>query len=559
MHQERETLEFDILFIGAGPACLTAAIHLRRLLREYNAAHGTVLEPSMAVIDKGRNVGAHLISGAILDPKALDEFMPDWRERGLPAGTAVTKESVSFLSAKRRIPIPAVPERMSSLGGSICSLSRLGGWLSGVAEEEGVDIFDSTAAVAPVLEEGRLAGVVTDDKGVLKDGTEGPAYEPGLILRARAVCVGEGAGGSLTAELERIFRLRPEGSPRNQETGVKECWRIPAGRIEPGEVRHSFGHPLPRNRYGGGWIYALSETELSLGFVTSVERHAPSADPHLNLQLFKEHPSVRSLLEGGTMLESGARTITSGGLDGMAKLSGPGFLLVGESAGMLDMMRLKGIHLAMKSGMLAAETLLEAFTNDDVSTDRLAGYERRFRDSWAHEELDAAHNYRRAFDGGLYQGLLRTGFSLKFPGSSLLEGKEAAEGKGGDPAARSRKEMAELGKQEKEHAPDGRLTFTKEEGLYRSGTVHEENQPPHLRISAEDVATICLGRCREEYGNPCTRFCPAGVYELADGGETLRLNASNCLHCKTCQEADPYGVITWVPPEGGGGPGYKLS
>jgi electron-transferring-flavoprotein dehydrogenase len=559
VNTEPETVEFDILFIGAGPANLTAAIHLRRLLRQHNATAPDPLEPSIAVIDKGRYPGAHLLSGAILDPGALREFMPDYSERGFPSGPAVSEEGIWYLTKNRKLRFPSIPDAFSNHANTLCSLSRVGAWMAGLAEEEGIDLFEGTAAVGTVVEDGRLTGVLTDDKGVDKNGTPGPAYEPGLVLKARATVIGEGAGGSLTAELDRIFNLRPPGAAGNQETGVKECWRIPSGRISAGTVRHTFGYPLPSSRYGGGWIYALSDTELSVGFVTSVERHAPAADPHLNLQRFKEHPFVRSLLEGGTILEAGARTITSGGYDAMGRISGEGFLLVGESAGMLDMRRLKGIHLAMKSGMLAAETLFEALCQDDFSAGRLAGYEERFRASWAHDELVLARNYRQAFDRGLYHGLLQTGISLQFPGATLLEGKGERTKKAKDSALESRKEMAALEKAEKAHLSDGILTFTKADAIYRSATVHEENQPCHLRISPEDMAAICLDRCRHEYGNPCTRFCPAGVYELTDGGGALRINASNCLHCKTCEAADPYGIITWTPPEGGGGPGYKIS
>lgn len=545
--------------VGAGPANLAAAIHLQRLINHHNQSAPAPIEASIALVEKGRHPGAHLLSGALLDTRALKELLPDYLERGCPLGPEVEAEELWYLTRNRKLPLPFIPDAFSNRGLRTCSLSRLGAWLWQQAEAEGVECFDSTAAVAPVIEEGRLAGVLTDDKGLDREGAPKASHEPGIILEAKAFLVGEGAAGSLTRDLAQHFRLRQGAAPQRYETGVKESWRIPAGRIAPGTAHHAFGHPLPTSRYGGGWLYALSETELSLGFVTAVEPDAPVADPQLNLQRFKSHPLVAPLLRGGTLLEAGARTITSGGFDAMGRLWGPGFLLTGESAGMLDMQRLKGIHLAMKSGMLAAETLFEALCEGDFSTERLRGYEERFMDSWVYAELFAARNYRKAFDRGLFHGLFQAGISLKLPGAALLE-KEPKQRPAG-PAAASR-DLKALAKALNDLQPDGKLSFSKSDALFRSGTQHEEEQPCHLRITEESMATLCNDRCRREYGNPCQYFCPAGVYECIASGEegtpVLRLNPSNCLHCKTCEVADPYGAITWTPPEGGGGPGYKL-
>ncbi|MWV54620.1 4Fe-4S dicluster domain-containing protein [Chlorobium phaeovibrioides] len=557
MEQERESLEFDILFVGAGPANLASAIHLSRLLKKHNESSPNRLNPSIAIIDKGRHAGAHLLSGALLDTQALPEFLPEWEKEGFPAGIPVQKEQLWYLTKTRHLAFPSVPEAFGSSGSTICSLSVIGEWMAKKAEEEGIEFFPETAATGIVAENGRLEGILTDEKGVDRNGQPKPDYQPGMLLKTRIAIIGEGAGGSLGPQLQKEFGLLPEGMRRRYETGVKEVWRIPEGRVPAGQTHHAFGYPLSSTRYGGGWLYALSDTEISLGFVTTVEPEAPVTDPHLNLQLFKQHPFIATILKGGSMVEAGAKTITSNGFEAMGRISGPGFLLTGESAGMLDMQRLKGIHLAMKSGILAAETILEALIHDNCSAARLDSYEERFRNSWAHEELHASRNYRKAFAKGLYHGLLQTGLTLALPGISTL----ATSGSSVQlPPKRARNDLKALLKAKEKHRPDGETTFSKSDSLYRSGTMHEENQPCHLRISAEDIALICLERCRTEYGNPCQHFCPAGVYELTlEPVPALKINASNCLHCKTCESADPYGVITWTPPEGGGGPGYKLS
>ena len=545
MEQKRESLEFDILFVGAGPANLASAIHLQRLIKRHNAQSATALEPAIAIIDKGRYAGAHLLSGALLDPKCLDEFLPDYREEGCPIEATVSHESLWYLGRKRKFPFPFLPEQFSNKGALLVSLSRLGAWMAKEAEQEGVQLFDNTAATAPYLENGTLAGVITDDKGLDKYGNQKPGYEPGLLLKSKVTVIGEGSDGSLFRQLSAQV---PAGSTEQRyETGVKETWRIPAGRLKAGEVHQMFGYPLSPDNYGGGWLYAFSPTLLSIGFISSPGAESPLCDPHLNLQRFKEHPLVAEILKGGSMIESGARTISSGGIDTMPPLYGPGFLVTGESAGMVNMQRHKGIHLAMKSGILAAETLFEALLHEDFSIEKLKNYDDRFRSSWADEELHAARNYRTEFDKGLYAGLVQAGLQLSFPGLSLTA-----------KTGPKKQKITVDGK--KEFKPDGQLTFSKEQSLYHSGTMHEENQPCHLHIKAEDIAEICLQKCLVEFSNPCQHFCPAAVYEITfDPAPALKLNASNCLHCKTCEVADPYGIITWRVPEGGGGPGYKLS
>lgn len=557
MQAERESLDFDIVFVGAGPANLTAAIHLQRLINRHNASATTILEPEIAILEKGRYVGAHLLSGAILDPAVFNQFMPDFLQRGCPLEAEVTRDSAWFLFGQKKIQIPYLPEPFRNRGNRLVSLSKLGAWLAGEAESLGINIFDNTAAVEPVIENGRVTGVITDDKGIDKAGNAKSGAEPGMRLNAKTVVVGEGSHGSIFRKLDLAFALSEESRKQIYETGVKEFWKIPEGRIEAGEVRHTFGYPLPSSIYGGGWLYAFSDTEVSLGFVTSAEPERPEVDSHYNLQLFKQHPFISSIIRDGQLMEFGAKTITSGGFHAMPKPSGPGFLLTGETAGLVNMQRLKGLHLAMQSGIMAAETLFASLLTDDFSEKALHSYRERLENSEAYKEMHMAGNYRQAFENGLYTGLMQAGLSLKIPG--LLPSEKAAASAENKPDT-GKKHYLKWIQKKAAFRPDDALTFSKSTDLYASGTVHEEDQPCHLLITTEDITDICLKKCTEAFGNPCQHFCPAGVYEINhDADPFLRLSPSNCLHCKTCEIIDPYGSITWVPPEGGGGPGYRSS
>jgi electron-transferring-flavoprotein dehydrogenase len=551
VHPEHETLDFDIVFVGAGPANLASAIHLNRLL-----GNRSTLSAEIAIIDKGRYAGAHLLSGAILDPRALREFIPDFLAAGCPLEAGISRENVLFLTAKKKFPFPFHPDEFSSKGCYLVSLSRLGSWLAELAMNEGVQFFDSTAAAVPVMENGRLTGIITDDKGIDRNGRKKPGFEPGTVLRAKAFVIGEGSQGSLLRQISSIMTPGSTKGIRYCSTGCKETWRIPEGRLDAGEIMHLFGYPLPSERYGGGWLYALSPSLCSIGFVTSLGPDAPLCDPYLNLQLWKKHPFLRSLLQGGDMLESGSRSIASWTFDEMPPLSGPGFLVTGESGGMVNLQRQKGIHLAMKSGISAAETLFECLLHEDFSPERLNTYTGRFRNSWAFEELHGARNYRKAFDRGLFAGLVQSGLRTGFPGMANANEKGKKTESGILPQKRDIDAFNEVTEGFK---PDGNITFSKEDGLFRSGTLHEEDQPCHLLVKQTDIENICLDKCRQEYGNPCNHFCPAKVYEVTyEPVPSFRLHPSSCLHCKTCEIADPYGIITWTTPEGGGGPGYKL-
>jgi len=552
---QHETIDADIVFAGAGPAGLSAAIHLRQLIDRHNltSPERMIEEPELLVLEKSRHSGGHLLSGALLDPCSLKRLFPDFIERGCPVETGVSDESVWFLTRRNKIPLPYLPEPFRNDRSLVISISKFGSWLQRQAEELGITVLDSTAVMEPVIEEGRVTAIRTDDKGTGKNGQKKPGAEPGLQINTRTLVVGEGSRGSIFRQLDERFGLQPQNVAQIYETGVKEVWKVPEGRVKAGDVHHTFGYPLPSSVYGGGWIYAMTDTSVSLGFVSTAEPDNPTIDPHWNLQQFKLHPFVTSILEGGSLLEYGAKTITSGGYHAMPALYGPGFLLVGETAGMVNMQRLKGIHLAISSGMLAAETLFAALLNDDFSAEGLKDYARRFEMSDAHSELHAARHYRQAFNDGLYSGLVKAGLKLSVPGLKRTERSSPKERlKPGNRAYES------FVRKRENFRPDGRLTFSRSDDLYASATRHEEDQPCHLKISPDDISAICAVQCREEYGNPCQYFCPAGVYEIDhDATPVLRLNPSNCLHCKTCDIADPYGIITWTPPEGGGGPDYK--
>jgi electron-transferring-flavoprotein dehydrogenase len=559
---EREVLEFDVQFVGAGPAGLAGAIHLADLIARHDAAVAAggagkaIGEVSIAVLEKAATVGAHGISGAVMDPRAIRELMPDYREQGCPIASDVTGDDVYFMTATSQMRLPLTPPMLDNHGNHIVSLGNLVAWMAGIAEAKGVLVATEMPAAKPILENGRVAGVITGDKGVSKSGAHKPNFQGGAECRAKATVLCEGPRGTITKVLERELGLSQGRNPQVYATGVKEIWEVPAGRAQKGRVIHGMGWPLPADTFGGSFIYGMSDTQWAVGFVTGLDAHDPTSDPHGNLQRFKTHPLVRALLEGGKPVAYGAKAIPEGGWFAMPKLSADGLLLCGDSAGFLNGARLKGIHLAIKSGMLAAETLFECLRDGDFSKQRLAGYETRFENSWAAEELRGVRNFHQGFDGGLFAGMAGVGVAMVTGGRDLLL-RDRSPGHPGHTRMRKLADAHPGGKPAALKA-DGRLTFDKLADVYLSGTKHDEDQPVHLVVAD---TSVCATKCRTEYGNPCQHFCPASVYEMipADdrGGLKLQINASNCVHCKTCDIADPYQIITWVTPEGGGGPDYK--
>jgi len=553
----RETLQTDVLIVGAGPSGLSCALRLAQLIKAQNAkGAGSGLPLStenIYILEKASEIGAHCLSGAVLDPRALLELIPDFDAQGAPLETPVTRDSVHYFTSTGRLTLPINPPFLNNHGHYIVSLNKFAKWLGTKVEQAGANVFAGFAGMEVLYEGNRVVGVRTDDKGVDKNGKHKSNLQAGYDLRAKVTVFAEGPRGSLTKQLISRLALDRGCNPQVYALGVKELWEIPAGRIERGHVIHTAGWPLARRQFGGGFVYALSDTRLSAGLVVGLDYDDPCFDPHHAFQKFKTHPWMYKVLEGGRMVRFGAKTIPEGGYFAIPRTSTDGALIVGDSAGFMNSQRLKGIHLAMKTGMLAAETVFQALVTGDYSAAALGQYERSWQSSWVKEELWKARNFHQGFDHGFWLGTLHSGLQLLTGGRGVRSRYPSRAGH-----LRMRRLSEMRGDSPERIKPDGKLTFDKLSDVYHSSTHHEEDQPSHLKIADFD---ICNHRCTHEYGNPCQYFCPAQVYEMEDNangsGKHLKLNPTNCVHCKTCDIADPYQIITWVCPEGGGGPHYE--
>jgi electron-transferring-flavoprotein dehydrogenase len=539
---ERDVLELDCLIVGAGPAGLAAAIRFKELAEKNGAG-----DLEIAVLEKGSAPGLHTLSGAVVDPRALDELLPGWREMDPPIESEVRSERLYALSERRAYRMPT-PPAMHNSGNFICSLSRLVEWLAGIAEKRGIEVFPEFPGRDLLFEgdEDRVAGVRLVDSGISKSGEKKGSYAPGADIKAKVTILCDGVRGNLTKQLlGRLSELTEGRNAADYETGVKELWKLRPGAFPAGQVVHTMGWPLPSSVYGGSWMYGMADDHLSIGLVMGLDYEDPTWDLHREFQRFKTHPYVREILEGGECVRYGAKALPGGGLYAMPRLFGNGWLLAGDAAGAVNMARLKGIHLALKTGALAGEAAFAAIQAKDYSATALKSYSDAFEASWAHKELYRTRNFRTAFKRfprplAIFEVVTQTLLGGRGIFYSRLEHREEVhEGLG-----KRRDEPASPG-------VDGTITFDKLTDVYHSGTSHAEDQPAHLVVRDPD---LCVSRCTAEYGNPCTRFCPAQVYEFE---ETLSINASNCVHCKTCDIKDPYGVIDWVTPEGGGGPNYS--
>jgi electron-transferring-flavoprotein dehydrogenase len=550
---EREQLEADVLVVGAGPAGLACALHLAHLIQKHNAAgektaSGAALSAeNIYVLEKGREIGAHQLSGAIMNPKALAELVPDF-EKTAPLDTPVTDDAALFFKQNSSFRFPITPPPFQNKGNYVVSLSKIVKWLGGLVEKTGVNLFTQFGGASLIYEGEGVAGVITEDKGLDKNGKPKDNYTPGYELRAKVTVLAEGTRGSLTKDLVAAKKL-DNINPQIYSIGIKELWDVEPGRIQPGYVAHTLGWPVATDMYGGGWIYGLSNNRVSIGLVIGLEYADPRFDPHAAFQQWKTHPFVRKLLDGGKLVRYGAKSLPAGGWYSMPRTFVDGGLIIGDSASFLDSQRLKGIHMAMKSGMLAAETIFDALVAGDFSAKKLSAFQKKVERSYIRKELRAVRNFHQSFQYGLYSGLFHAGLQFLTGGRGLIDpmrvhaGHEAyrkIDGRAAEPRFQG----------------DGKLTFDRLTDVYHSGTRHEEDQPCHLVVADTNV---CATKCVTEYGNPCQYFCPAAVYEMAEehGKKRLKINAANCVHCKTCDIADPYQIINWVVPEGGGGPNYE--
>jgi electron-transferring-flavoprotein dehydrogenase len=548
---ERETLEVDVLIVGGGPGGLSAALRLAQLQKTKGG------EPlAIAVIEKAREAGLHQLSGALLDPSTLKDLVPDFASKGAPLGTQVDNDNIYFLTQDGKFRLPITPPPFKNHGNHIISLSGFTRWLAGQVEAEGIDLFWGFPGQHVLYEGKRVVGVRTGDRGIGKDGQPKGAFEPGADIRAKVTIFADGVRGHLTRQLYRDLQIGIAGEPPQFAIGIKELWDVPGNRLKPGTVIHTLGYPLREEEFGGSWLYAMADGRISIGFVVGLNYKDPLFDPHAAFQHFKRHPFISGMLEGGSLVRYGAKALPEGGWTTQPHLFVDGGLIVGDAANFVNSMRLKGIHLAMRSGMLAAETAFDAVRAGDTSHATLSAYKHRVDASAIKAELYPVRNVHQAFSGGLVSGGMYAAIAMLTKGNLLPE----LSGDYGHHEMRKVDDYYGLAKRDilvpSNAAPiDRKLTFDKVTGAHYSGTHHDENQPVHLQVHTE----VCHSICGSEYGYPCVKFCPANVYEMVDdgaGGKRLQINASNCVHCKTCDIMDPYGVITWVAPEGGEGPSY---
>ncbi|WP_371688133.1 electron transfer flavoprotein-ubiquinone oxidoreductase [Snodgrassella alvi] len=542
---ERESMQYDVVIVGAGPSGLSAAIRLKQLAAKQQR------EISVCVVDKGSEVGAHIISGAVIDPRSLSELIENWQDKDAPLSCAVKQDSLLFLTEKKAYRLPT-PASFNNQGNYIISLGVFCRWLAQQAEELGVEIYPGFAATEILYHaDGSVRGIATGDMGVQRDGTPGDQYQQGMALLAQQTIFAEGCRGSLTKVLMQQFDLRKDCQHQTYGIGIKELWEIAPEKSKPGTVIHTIGWPLDQKTYGGSFLYHLNDNKVAVGFVIGLDYQNPYLSPYAEMQRYKTHPAIRATLEGGKRIAYGARALSEGGLQSLPKLTFPGGVLVGDTAGFLNVPRIKGIHAAMKSGMLAAEAVAEVLSEEasESSNAEAVNYTSLFRNSWLFSELNKVRNVRPAFKWGLLGGLVYGAleeyvFKGKAPWTLRHQQADYA-------SLRPAQDCQKIDYPK----PDGKLTFDRMSSVFLAGISHAENQPVHLRLHNPELA---ISVNYQKFASPETRYCPAGVYEIMEeaGEPQLQINAQNCVHCKTCDIKDPEQNIEWVCPEGGSGPNY---
>ncbi|MDR1076607.1 MAG: electron transfer flavoprotein-ubiquinone oxidoreductase [Xanthomonadaceae bacterium] len=531
---ERDVMEYDVVAVGAGPSGLAFAIRLKQLNPEL----------SVCVIEKASTIGAQILSGAVIEPEPWDRLLPNWRDHPPPICIPVEEDELWYLTKTGGHKFPVMPPGMHNRGNYIVSLGAMCAWLAPQAEALGVEIYPGFAAAETLHDDtGKVIGVRIGDMGVAKDGSHKPGFTPGIDIRARITVLAEGARGHLTKRLIKRFELDKDCDPQAYSIGIKELWQVPEGRVRPGKVVHSLGWPADSRTYGGSFLYHLDDNRIALGYVSGLDYSDPEYKPWEAFQQWKNHPLVVPLLEGGNILSTGARAIVTGGWQSLPKLEMPGALLIGDTAGLLNVPKIKGTHQAVRSGMLAAEHL--AGNSLDP-----AGFDAKLRASEVMAELRKVRNVKPGFKRGLWFGLCNAGLETVLGGHTPWTMKVTPDWSSLDKVGGHEQPRRDY--VERTLPPRDRL-----QAVYFAATEHDEDQPVHLHVAD---TSICATRCAAEYDNPCTRFCPAGVYEMVadgSGGKRLQINAANCVHCKTCDIKDPYRIIDWVTPEGGSGPNYQ--
>lgn len=563
----RETMDVDLLIVGGGAAGLACALNASKLIEAHNAdiAAGKkqgepINDPMIVVIEKGPEIGAHSFSGAVLNPSALKELIPDYREQGCPIESDVKKDAVYYLGEKSSFKMPITPPPFHNVGKHIISLSKFNKWLGQQCEARGINIFPGFAAVEAIYEGDRIVGVRTGDKGRDKEGKPKPNFEPGMILKGKAVVFAEGTRGSLFKQVQKKLDLRAGKNPEAFEEGVKEIIQMPPGTVEAGQVIHTMGFPL-KKAIGGTFIYTLPNDQIIVGIVGYMDTHDPLFDPHRELQKLKTHPFMQKMLAGGQVIAYGGKTLPAGGYYSMPKLYGHGWVVCGDAASMVDVKKLKGIHLAMKAGMLAAETIVDGWTKNDFSEKQMSGYATAIEESFVGKELRKTRNFHQTLSKGFLLGMPLIGLQEITGGRGLIDPMRVHE-----IDAKTTERVVEVWGPEGQKAednqlpkPDGKLFFDKLSSVYLTGTMHDEDSPNHLLVADKDH---CRTVCEPQYKSPCVHFCPANVYEMLPstkeaGAYDLQVNFTNCIHCKSCDIKCPFQNIEWTVPEGGGGPRYQ--